>query len=197
MVVFLGDLMLSALERYRGESVRALSDVPIEMIGALCEELLAVRARGGVVLIAGNGGSAATASHMAIDLMLGSRLADPALRVVALADNACIVTATGNDIDFDSIFSRQVSALGRSGDLLVVVTASGNSPNILAAVEAARVLGVRVVALTGFDGGRVASMVDVHVHVPTPHGAYGPVEDAHLAINHIVTSFLREYVAEV
>lgn len=184
------------LSRLRNESQDALAAVDLGVIDSFIGELLRVRSAGGLVLIAGNGGSASTASHMANDLMLGSRLADPPLRAVALADNLCSVTATGNDFDFDSIFSRQIASLGRPGDLLIVVTASGNSTNIVVAVEAARALGMRTVALTGFDGGVVGSRVDLQVHVPTRQGAYGPVEDAHLAINHIVVSYLVENFAK-
>jgi D-sedoheptulose 7-phosphate isomerase len=128
---------------------------------------------------------------MATDLMLGSGLVDPPLRVIALTDNHAVITATGNDLGFDHVFSRQLRHLAKPDDLLITVSASGNSPNVLACVEAAKELGLTTIAFTGFDGGRLATMVDLLVHVPTRQGAYGPVEDVHLMVNHMITEQLK------
>ncbi len=182
-----------SLQAYRDECIAALLAVDLEAVEAVVQALMSVRYSGRTVFIAGNGGSAATASHMANDLMLGSQLVDPPLRVVALTDNQSIITATGNDLDYDQIFSRQIARLAQPRDLLIVVSASGNSGNIVAGVETARVQGVITVAFTGFDGGQIANLVDLLVHVPTRIGAYGPVEDAHLAINHMITERLKTY----
>lgn len=149
------------------------------------------RHSGGTVWIAGNGGSASTASHMAVDLMLGTELTKPPLRVVSLADNFASITATGNDIEFTKIFSRQVSKLGAQGDLLIVISASGNSPNLLSAIDEARELGIKTAGILAFDGGKIAKVVDLLVHVPTALGEYGIAEDAHLAINHIIKDLLK------
>ena len=157
----------------------------------MVDALLAVREAGRTVFIVGNGGSAATASHMATDLMLGSLLVDPPLRVIALTDNQAIITATGNDVDFVQVFARQLSRLAKPGDLLLVVSASGNSPNILVCVDTAKAMNLTTVGFTGFDGGKLATLVDLLVHVPTRTGAYGPVEDAHLAVNHMITEQLK------
>jgi len=129
---------------------------------------------------------------MATDLMLGSQLIDPPLRVHALTDNQAIITATGNDIDFDQIFARQLLRLAQPGDILIMVSASGNSPNILACLEAAKAMEVTTIGFTGFDGGKLSVLVDFLVHVPTREGAYGPVEDVHLAVNHMITEQLKE-----
>ena len=171
----------------------ALRAVDLEAVEAVVQALISIRDSGRTVYVAGNGGSAATASHMATDLMLGSQLVDPPLRVVALTDNQSIITATGNDLDYDQVFSRQIARLAQPRDLLIVVSASGNSGNIVAGVETARVQGVVTVAFTGFDGGQIANLVDLLVHVPTRLGAYGPVEDAHLAINHMITERLKAH----
>jgi D-sedoheptulose 7-phosphate isomerase len=182
---------MSALEEYRDDCIAALLGVDLASVDAVCQALWAARSRGNVVYIIGNGGSAATASHMATDLMLGSRLVDPPLRVIALTDNQAIITATGNDRDFDQIFAVQLARLAQEGDLLIAVSASGNSPNVLACVEVAKAMSVTTIGFTGFDGGDLAALVDVPVHVPTRKGAYGPVEDAHLAINHMITEWLK------
>ena len=181
------------LMAYRIECIAALNSVDLESVSSVVDALLQVRARGSNVYVVGNGGSAATASHMATDLMLGSGLADPPLRVIALTDNQSIITATGNDVGFVHVFSRQLRHLGKSKDLLIAVSASGNSPNVLSCVEAAKELGVTTVAFTGFDGGQLATMVDLLVHVPTRQGAYGPVEDVHLMVNHMITERLKVF----
>ena len=175
------------------ESIAALNSINLEAVLAVTEALLSARRGGHTVFIAGNGGSAATASHMATDLMLGSQLVDPPLRVIALTDNQAIITATGNDLNFDQIFARQLPVRAKPGDLLITVSASGNSPNILACIAIAKAMNLTTVGFTGFDGGRLATVVDLLVHVPTRKGAYGPVEDVHLAINHMITEWLKEH----
>jgi len=184
-------MSVSSLKVYVAEILSAIDSVDLETVKSVAEELLSARERGSSVFIVGNGGSAATASHMATDLMLGSGLSDPPLRVIALTDNQAIVTATGNDVGFDHVFSRQLRHLARPLDVLVSVSASGNSPNVLACVRAATELGLTTIALTGFDGGKLATMVDLLVHVQTQQGAYGPVEDVHLIINHMITEQLK------
>lgn len=181
----------AALEGYRDECIAALNSVDLEVVSSVVDVLLAARRTGHTVFIAGNGGSAATSSHMATDLMLGSQLSNPSLRVIALTDNQAIITATGNDLRFDEVFSRQVSKLAVEGDCLIAITASGNSPNIVRCIDVAKELGVTTIGFTGFDGGKVSGLVDLNVHVPTRIGAYGVVEDAHLAINHMITESLK------
>lgn len=181
-----------SLQDYRDECIAALNAVDLEDVAAVAEALLTARDSGHTVFIAGNGGSAATASHMATDLMLGSQLVDPPLRVIALTDNQAILTATGNDLDFNQVFARQLSRLAQPGDLLITVSASGNSPNILACIDTAKAMNLTTIGFTGFDGGELATLVDLLVHVPTRKGAYGPVEDVHLAVNHMITERLKE-----
>jgi len=184
-------MAMHSMQSYRDECIAALNAVDLAAVASVANALLAARDSGHTVFIAGNGGSAATASHMATDLMLGSQLVDPPLRVIALTDNQAIITATGNDLDFDQIFARHLSRLAQPGDLLITVSASGNSPNILACIDVAKTLKLTTIGFTGFDGGRLATVVDLLVHVPTRKGAYGPVEDVHLAINHMITEWLK------
>jgi len=151
------------------------------------------------VFIIGNGGSAATASHMMNDLCKGTlgHKGDatwPRLRVIALTDNVSLMTAWANDAHYDRVFSEPLKNLAQRGDLLVAISASGNSPNIIAAVEAAKQLGVRVIGLAGFGGGKLAKMADVSFVVPSDE--YGPVEDAHMILDHIITGYLYEKLKE-
>jgi D-sedoheptulose 7-phosphate isomerase len=180
------------MQCYRDECIEALNSVDLNAVMSVTETLLEARGRGSSVFVIGNGGSAATASHMATDLMLGSGLVNPPLRVIALTDNQAIITATGNDVSFDQVFSRQLIHLAQQGDVLIAVSASGNSPNVLACIDAADELSLTTIAFTGFDGGRLATVVDLLVHVTTRQGAYGPVEDVHLMINHMITEQLKK-----
>ena len=144
------------------------------------------------VYVAGNGGSAATASHWAVDLSMGTRVAGvPPLRALSLVEHASLLTAIGNDHGYDDVITRQLEALLRPADVLVAISASGNSPNILRAVDFANTHGGTTVGLTGFDGGRLKALCHLCVHVETPWGEYGPVEDVHLVLDHMVTTFLR------
>ena len=184
------------LDAYRSRLVKAIGGLDMQTVSDFVSMLLAVRRGGGTVFVAGNGGSTSTASHYVVDWMLGTGIVNPPLPVIALADNLSGVTATGNDLDFDSVFSRPLSTLGKKGDLLVVVSASGNSPNLLSAANQARSAGISIASLTGFDGGALKKIADVAVHVPTTMGDYGVAEDIHLMVGHMVKEALIEAVRD-
>jgi D-sedoheptulose 7-phosphate isomerase len=156
-----------------------------------------VRDAGGTIYIAGNGGSAATSSHWANDLGKAARRpgANP-IRVVSLGDHLSWVSALANDEGFERIFSGQLENLARPGDLLVVLSASGNSRNLIEAVRTARSLRVSTVGFVGFDGGALKGLVDDHVWVPTAKGAYGPVEDVHHVVCHVLATCLASGAIE-
>jgi D-sedoheptulose 7-phosphate isomerase len=141
--------------------------------------------------VIGNGGSATTASHMVTDLGIGSLRRRNPVRCISLVDNPGVLTATSNDIDFSSIFSQQIKLLGRSGDVLLCFSASGNSPNLIRAVEVAKTLDIMTVGITGFDGGRLREICDISIHIPTEIGSYGVVEDIHSTVSHVLTEVIR------
>jgi D-sedoheptulose 7-phosphate isomerase len=175
-----------------GATVAAL---PRDQLAAMGEMLYRAYRNENQVFTAGNGGSASTASHMAADL--GKNTIGPHMqrfRVVSLTDNAAIVTALANDIGYASIFSEQLMNLIQPGDLLVVISASGNSPNILEAMRYAREQCAEVMAVLGFDGGAAASLADLAIVVPINH--YGIVEDVHLIINHILVDYFSARLAQ-
>ena len=156
--------------------------------------LLTCQARGRVVFVVGNGGSAATASHFACDLSKGTRRdGPPTFHVVSLTDNVPLLTAWANDSGYERVFSEQLTALARPGDLLVAISASGDSPNVVAAVDAARSCGMAIVGLSGRSGGRLANMVDALVNVPSDR--IEVVEDAHLIVAHSLCVAVRERLA--
>jgi D-sedoheptulose 7-phosphate isomerase len=166
----------------------AIRDIPIDDVDLVIQTLYAAYASGHDIFIAGNGGSAATASHMACDLVKAAP-EGKRIRATALTDNVAVLSAIGNDLGYERIFAEQLMALADEGDVLVAISASGSSPNIVEAVQTARLLRLRTVGLLGFGGGRVKDLVDVHVLVES--NEYGHVEDIHLVLNHIIASGLR------
>jgi D-sedoheptulose 7-phosphate isomerase len=163
-------------------------------IGRFVETLLAARDRGATVFFIGNGGSAATASHFANDLSIGTNSYLKPFRALSLTDNVPIVTAVGNDFGYEEIFVRQLRVLGKSGDVLVGISASGNSPNLLRAMEYAHSAGITTVAITAFDGGQMKRMASQGIHVPTGPKEYGPAEDAHMVLDHLIGAYLMRFV---
>ncbi len=171
-----------------------LQRIDAKEIGNFITTLIDARDRGATIFFAGNGGSAATAAHFANDVGIGTNDYDRPFRAVSLADNISIMTAVANDFGYEEIFVRQLKILGKTGDVLVGISASGNSPNLLKAFEYARNAGIRTVALTAFDGGQLKCMADQCVHVPTAPKEYGPAEDAHMVLDHLVGAYLMRAV---
>ncbi len=143
-----------------------------------------VLARGGTLFFCGNGGSAADAQHIATEYVVRYMRNRRALPAIALTTDTSLLTAAGNDLGFDHVFSRQVEALVRSGDLLVVHSTSGNSPNVIRAAEAARAKGAKVLVLTARDGGALRPLADVAIVVPTDRT--DRAQELHLVIQHII-----------
>jgi len=145
------------------------------------------------VFIIGNGGSASTAAHFVADLGVGSLTRANPVKAISLCDNVAVITAISNDLEYAAIFEQQLKLLGKPRDLLILISASGNSQNLVRATETAQAMGISVFSLTGFSGGKLKEMTGKNnIHVDTPVGAYGLVEDTHLAICHIVTECIRE-----
>jgi D-sedoheptulose 7-phosphate isomerase len=163
-------------------------------IGLFIRTLLDARERAATIFFIGNGGSAATASHFANDLSIGTNEYDKPFRAISLTDNVAVITALANDFGYEEIFVRQLRSLARAGDVLVGISASGNSPNLLKAFEYAQTAHIRTVAITGFDGGRMKAVADQGVHVPTALKEYGPSEDAHMVLDHLVSAYLMRFV---
>lgn len=145
------------------------------------------------IWVAGNGGSAATASHFATDLSRCINSFGDPVKGISLCDNSGLITAIGNDFGFDSVFSRQLSNVAVKGDLLIVISASGNSKNLLLALEWAKENGLKSLAITGFDGGRAKLLADTSLHVPTSNGDYGVAEDSHSILCHFISSQFRDH----
>ena len=171
-----------------------LNGINASEIGRFVTTLLDARDRGATIFFIGNGGSAATASHFANDLAIGTNSYEKPFRVISLTDNQAIITAIGNDFGYQDIFVRQLRILGKVGDVVVAISASGNSPNLLSALEYAKSAGIKSVAITAFDGGKMKMMADEGIHVPTAPKEYGPAEDAHMVLDHLVGAYLMRLV---
>jgi D-sedoheptulose 7-phosphate isomerase len=177
--------------RYLAKVSGILQSLPITQIAKALAMVETAMREGRTVFIAGNGGSAATASHMANDLLKTvAKKHGRSVRVIALSDNVPLLTAIANDEDFLEVFSSQLRPLARVGDLLIVISGSGNSPNILRALAVAKEMGVRSIGFLGMDGGKACKAVDVDIVVPSDD--YGPIEDAHIVLNHLITEYLRD-----
>ena len=163
-----------------------VTDTCLEDIVAASEILIESFRAGGTLLICGNGGSAADAQHLATEFVSALTLdrIRPAMRAIALTTDSSALTAIANDFGVDRMFARQVEAIGRSGDVLLAISTSGNSANVLAAAESAHAQTMRVVALTGASGGGLAPLADVAVRVPSTVTAH--IQECHLAIEQLL-----------
>lgn len=178
--------------RYAAYLGDVLAGVDFSAVEKFIEILEGSRQAGHTVFFVGNGGSAATASHWANDLSLGTQVAGVRpFRALSLTDNVAVLTALGNDRGYPDIFVGQLEGLFQPGDALVAISASGNSPNVLRALEYANAHGGTTVGLTGFDAGQMKALCHLCIHVETPKGEYGPVESIHLILDHLVTGYLR------
>lgn len=184
----------ASLSQYLDQLKTVVDDIDPETVFEVAETLYRTYREGGTVFVCGNGGSASTASHMACDL---SKNVTPAAqgrpRVVSLTDNMAHFSAIANDISYDDVFLEQLRNLMTGRDALVVISASGNSPNVVKAAEFALKLNAPVVAMTGFSGGKLASLSTFQLHVDCQD--YGPVEDVHLVFNHLLVAALRSITA--
>lgn len=146
------------------------------------------------IFIIGNGGSAATASHLAVDIGKGAKIPGRRpFRAISLTDNTPLLTAYANDEGADSLFVGQLETLLRPDDLIIGISASGNSPNLVEAFSYARAHGAKTSAMLGFDGGKLKAFSDAYILVSTPKGEYGPVEDVHMLISHAIALYLQNW----
>jgi D-sedoheptulose 7-phosphate isomerase len=174
---------------YLGKILQTLETKTIEEI---IDTFLVAAANDNVIYFIGNGGSAVTATHFASDMAINTIAeGNKPIRAISLTDNQALLTCVSNDEGFEYVFVRQLEMLMRPGDVVVGLSVSGNSPNVVHAFEYAKNNGGKVIACTGFDGGRCGEMADIHFHIPTPVGEYGPVEDIFQMLDHLIYTYLR------
>lgn len=175
--------------------LKTLSDsFNLDSFQQLEEQFEDARTNGRTIFIAGNGGSATTASSMANDIgfdIIKKTGTKVPFRIMALTDNTSVITAISNDVGYNDIFSNQLKIHYSSGDKLLVISASGNSENLVRAVKWVKQQGGKTIGLLGFTGGKLKNLCDTVVHVKSEVGEYGPVEDLHLTINHILAHWFQ------
>lgn len=172
---------------------KLMGELDTKAIAEFIAQLEHARQHDNTVFFVGNGGSASTASHMANDFGIGVRTGEDVkpFRALALTDNVPAMTAIANDEGYQNVFVSQLRIHYRPGDMLVAISASGNSPNVVAAAEWVGKRGGKVIGLVGFDGGRLKTLCDLLIHARTPKGEFGPVEDIHMILDHLIYTWLR------
>jgi D-sedoheptulose 7-phosphate isomerase len=181
------------IQNYISTLQQTIDQLPKQLIADVVDVLQDARIRGNNVFIMGNGGSASTASHFVCDLAKNTRYEGlPHFRVIGLTDNMAIFSAYANDEGYESVFSQQLSSLIQPRDVVIAISASGNSKNVITAIEEAQKHNVITVGFTGFDGGRLGQMVNINVHVKS--NIIEHVEDIHLMLEHIIVKTIKERI---
>ena len=185
--------MIERIHQLATESIEAKKsffDSHAESVVRAADLIITSVKTGGKVLIFGNGGSAADAQHIAAEFVNRLNYDRPPIAAIALTTDTSILTSIGNDSSFDELFERQLRALGRQGDVALAISTSGNSPNVLRAVAAASEIGIKTIALTGRDGGKLARTVDVALVVDTP--STQRIQETHITIGHILCELVED-----
>jgi D-sedoheptulose 7-phosphate isomerase len=178
---------------YLAGFTKLVAEADLDVIGRVVEHLRRARDEGATIYVAGNGGSAAIATHLVNDLGKATKQSGRRpVRAMCLSDNVSWLTALANDEGYERVFSGQLENFAQPGDVLIVISTSGNSPNVVAAVDYARAHGMVTVGVVGFDGGAVKDRVDECIWLPSERGVYGPVESAHATLCDILTTCLMQ-----
>ena len=174
--------------------MEVLSSIDDKELNKLEELFLKSNEEGNTIFVAGNGGSAATATTFAndigFDILKKTKIKKP-FKIFSLVDNNSVITAISNDVGYENIFLNQLRIHYRDGDNIIVISASGNSPNVIEAAKWVKNKGGKVISFLGFSGGELLKISDIKIHVKSNPGEYGPVEDAHLIINHILAHWFQ------
>ena len=181
------------IQNYISALQQTIDQLPRQLIADVVDVLQDARVRGSNIFIMGNGGSASTASHFVCDLAKNTRCEGlPHFRVIGLADNMAILSAYANDEGYESVFAQQLVNLLQPKDVVIAISASGNSKNVLNAIEEAQKHDVVTIGFTGFDGGRLGQMVNINIHVKSDTIEH--VEDIHLMLEHVIVKTIKERI---
>lgn len=178
------------VDGYRQRLFDLFDSIDLDILEKLIATIVEAFRNGRTLYIVGNGGSAATASHMQSDFSFFVRyFTQFRPKVRALTDNIPMLTAIGNDHSFDDIFVEQMKGVFEEGDVLLAISASGNSPNVVKAVEYANQLGGKTMCFVGFTGGKLKEISDIALYTPNAKGDYGPIEDLHMILDHLIVNY--------
>jgi D-sedoheptulose 7-phosphate isomerase len=176
---------------YKNEVLKALETVDLDKVSQAIELFKDARASGRHIFVCGNGGSASTASHFACDIVKGASYnRNQRFRIMALTDQMATLTAYANDVSYDCVFVEQLRNFAQQGDLVMGISGSGNSPNVLRALEYANSIGCKTIALTGRDGGKLGPLAQLNIQVNAPH--MGRIEDAHMIVCHMIGYYFMD-----
>lgn len=178
-------------EQYKSELLRAIDTIDIRKVNQAIEWFREARDSGRRIFVCGNGGSASTASHFTCDMVKGASYnRDTRFRIMALTDSLPTMTAYSNDVSYECVFVEQLKNFAEKGDLVMGISGSGNSPNVLRAIEYANSIGCRTIALSGRDGGGLGPIAQLNIQVPVPH--MGRIEDAHMIVCHMIGYYFMD-----
>src|ERR1017187_147073 len=176
---------MSYSEEYRAQILKVIQSLDLSKVEQAIAWFRQARDEGRMIFTCGNGGSAATASHFVADLLKGASYGRAQrFRIHALTDSLSTITAYANDVSYDCVFAEQLKNLASPGDIVMCISGSGNSPNVLAATQCAKEIGCRTIELTGRDGGKLGPMADLNICIGHPH--MGRIEDLHLIVCHMI-----------
>ena len=177
--------------KYRHSLTETLATLNNDAIDKAILWMKEARDNGQTIFVAGNGGSASTASHFACDMVKGASFTrDKRFKVMALTDNLATITAYSNDVGYECVFVEQMRNFAKPGDLFLAISGSGNSPNVVSAMDYANQHGLKTIAMTGRDGGKLGPKANLNLHVPSPH--MGRIEDAHLIMCHTICYYFMD-----
>jgi D-sedoheptulose 7-phosphate isomerase len=172
-------------EKYKADLLKTIETIDLPKVGEAIEWFREARQEKCGIFVCGNGGSASTASHFVCDMVKGaSYQRESRFRIMALTDSLPTITAYSNDVGYDCVFVEQLKNFAKPGDLVMGISGSGNSPNVVNAIEFANECGCRTIGLTGRDGGKLGKAAKLNIHVPVPH--MGRIEDAHMIVCHMI-----------
>src|SRR5450432_4617263 len=176
---------------YKADVLKAIETIDLDRVGQAIDILIRARDEGRRIFVCGNGGSASTASHFVCDMAKGAsfnRLTR--FRIMALTDSLPTITAYSNDVGYEWVFVEQLKNFAEPGDVLMAISGSGNSPNVLRAVEYANSIGCRTIALSGRDGGKLGPLAQLNIQASDPH--MGRIEDVHLVVLHMICYYFMD-----
>src|SRR5262245_30793779 len=176
---------------YKNDLLKAIESIDLSKVGQAIDVLRQARDENRHIFVCGNGGSASTASHFVCDMVKGASFGrNTRFRIMALTDSLPTITAYSNDVGYECVFAEQLKNFAKPGDLVMALSGSGNSPNVLRAVEYANSIGCRTLVLTGRDVGQLGPLAQLHIQVPVPH--MGRIEDAHMIICHMICYYFMD-----
>lgn len=178
-------------QEYKSKLFRSLDTVDLNAVGEAIEILGDARRNNRHIFVCGNGGSASTASHFACDIVKGASFnRESRFRIMALTDSLPTITAYSNDVSYECVFAEQLKNFAQPGDVLIAISGSGNSPNVLRAIEYANSIGCKTIALTGRDGGKLGPLAQLEIRVREQH--MGRIEDGHMIICHMLCYYFMD-----